>query len=41
MMTLNQSILYLLTRRKIDLKEAFAISPDVEELNSLIEKAGV
>lgn len=41
MMTLNQSILYLLMRRKIDLKEAFAISPDVEELNSLIEKAGV
>jgi twitching motility protein PilT len=41
MMTMNQSLIYLLTRRKITHKEAFAASSDVEELNSLIEKTGV
>ena len=41
MMTMNQSIMKALLRRKIEMKEAFAASPDPEELDSLLRKAGI
>lgn len=41
MMTMNQSLLTLLVRRKIDLKTAFGASPDPEELDALLKKAGI
>jgi twitching motility protein PilT len=41
MRTMNQSLLTLLMRRKIDLPGAFEISPDPEELDELLKKAGL
>lgn len=41
MMTLNQSLMNLVLKRKIDIKEAFEESPDVEELDSMLKKAGI
>ncbi len=41
MVTLNQSLLNLILKRKIDVKEAFEESPDVEELDQMLKKAGV
>lgn len=41
MMTMNQSIYNLLVRRKIDMKVAFAASPEPEELDTLLKKAGI
>lgn len=41
MMTMNQSLLALLMRRKIDLKTAFAASPEPDQLDQLMKKAGV
>lgn len=41
MMTLNQSLLNLVLRRKIDIKYAFKESPDIEELDRMLKKAGV
>ncbi len=41
MMTLNQSLMNLILKRKIDIKHAFEESPDVEELDALLKKAGI
>lgn len=41
MVTLNQSLLALLLRRKIELKTAFDCTSDPEEFDSLLKKAGV
>ncbi len=41
MITMNQSIMNLVVRRKIDLKEAFNASPDPDELDRMLRKAGL
>lgn len=41
MQTLNQSLLNLILKRKIDVKDAFSESPDVEELDKMLKKAGI
>jgi twitching motility protein PilT len=41
MMTLNQSLLNLVLKRKVDVKIAFEESPDVEELDTMMKKAGI
>ena len=41
MMTLNQSLLSLLIKRKVEVKDAFDESADVEELDQLLKKAGI
>jgi twitching motility protein PilT len=41
MVTLNQSLLNLILKRKIDIKNAFEESADVEELDSMLKKAGI
>lgn len=41
MNTFNQSLVKLVLRRKIDFRVAFSISPDPEELDSLMKKAGI
>ena len=41
MMTMNQSLLSLLLRRKIEMKTAFGASTDPEELDILLKKAGI
>lgn len=41
MVTMNQSILSLLVKRKIDLNNAFKASPDPDELDGMLRKAGV
>lgn len=41
MVTLNQSLLTLVMRRKITVRDAFAVSPDPTELDKLMKKAGV
>ena len=41
MMTLNQSLLNLILKRKVEVKNAFEESPDVEELDTLLKKAGI
>lgn len=41
MITMNQSLLNLILKRKIDIKDAFAESPDVDELDGMLKKAGV
>ena len=41
MITLNQSLLNLVLKRKISLKDAFAESSDPEELDQLLKKAGI
>lgn len=41
MVTLNQSLLNLILKRKIDIKSAFEESPDVEELDQMLKKAGI
>jgi twitching motility protein PilT len=41
MTTINQNLLSLVLRRRIDLKVAFEHTPDPEELNILLKKAGV
>ncbi len=41
MVTMNQSIMNLLLKRKIDMKVAFEASLDPEELDSLLKKAGI
>lgn len=40
MRTMNQSLMGLVMRRRIDLKVAFENSPDPDELDSLLKKAG-
>lgn len=41
MVTMNQSLMQLLMRRKVDMKVAFEASPDPEELDSMLKKAGI
>ncbi len=41
MITINQSLLNLVLRRRIELKAAFEATPDPEEFNNLLKKAGV
>jgi len=41
MITLNQSLVNLVLKRKIEVKDAFDESADVEELDQLLKKAGI
>ena len=41
MMTLNQSLLKHVLKRKIDVRQAFFYSPDPEELDKMLKQAGV
>ncbi len=41
MMTLNQSLLNLIIRRRIHLKEALTVSQDIDELEDMMKKVGV
>jgi len=41
MVTLNQSLMNLIMKRKIDVKNAFEESPDVDELDHMLRKAGI
>lgn len=41
MVTMNQSLVNLLVKRKIDLKTAFAATPEPEQLDQLLKKAGI
>ena len=41
MITLNQSLLKLVLKRKIDVRQAFFYSPDPEELDKMLKQAGV
>jgi twitching motility protein PilT len=41
MVTMNQSLLNLVLRKKIDLKTAFSASPEPEQLDALLRKAGL
>lgn len=41
MVTMNQSLVNLLMKRKIDVKTAFAASPEPDQLDALLKKAGL
>ena len=41
MQTMNQALMGLILKRKIDMREAFKYSPDPEELDQLLKKAGI
>jgi twitching motility protein PilT len=41
MVTMNQSLIHLLMRRKIDMKVAFEASPEPEQLDQMLKKAGI
>ena len=41
MQTMNQSLLNLILKRKVEIRDAFASSPDPEELDQLLKKAGL
>lgn len=41
MMTMNQSLMSLLQRRKVTMKVAFEASPDPEELDAMLKKSGM
>lgn len=41
MITMNQSLLSLIMKRKVDIKHAFEQSPDVEELDTMLKKVGI
>lgn len=41
MVTLNQSLLSLVMSRRVDLRSAFAVSADPEELDKMLKKAGL
>lgn len=41
MITMNQSLLKLIMKRKVDLRAAFEVSPDPEELDKLLKQAGI
>jgi twitching motility protein PilT len=41
MITMNQSLVKLLVKRKIDVKVAFEFTPDPEELDKLLKQAGI
>lgn len=41
MVTMNQSLMSLLVKRKIDVKTAFSASPEPDQLDSMLKKAGI
>ncbi|MCB0364758.1 MAG: type IV pilus twitching motility protein PilT [Bdellovibrionaceae bacterium] len=41
MITLNQSLLNLILKRKVDIRSAFSVTPDPEELDKLLKQAGI
>ena len=41
MVTMNQSLMNLLVKRKIELRNAFESSPDPDELDQMLKKAGI
>ena len=41
MVTMNQSLVNLLVKRRIDMKTAFSASPEPEQLDQLLKKAGI
>lgn len=41
MVTMNQSLMNLLVRRRIDVKTAFAASPEPDQLDQMLKKAGL
>lgn len=41
MVTLNQSLMDLIIKRKVELRQAFMASPDPEELDKMLKKAGI
>ncbi len=41
MQTMNQALMALILKRKIEMREAFKYSPDPEELDNLLKKAGI
>ncbi|MBK7844453.1 MAG: type IV pilus twitching motility protein PilT [Bdellovibrionales bacterium] len=41
MMTLNQSLLNFILKRKIDIRSAFSVTADPEELDKLLKQAGI
>lgn len=41
MITLNQSLLKLVLTRKVNIRNAFSASPDPEELDKMLKKAGI
>lgn len=41
MITMNQSIMNLVVKRKIDLAQAFKASPDPDELDNMMRRAGI
>ena len=41
MVTMNQSLMGLLIKRKIDVKTAFASSPDPDQLDGMLKRAGI
>lgn len=41
MCTLNQSLVQLILKRKVELRKAFSVTPDPEELDQLLTKAGI
>lgn len=41
MMTMNNSLMSLILKRKVDIKDAFMFSPDPEELDKALQKAGI
>jgi twitching motility protein PilT len=41
MITMNQSLMNLLLKRKIYVKTAFAASPEPEQLDGMLKKAGI
>ncbi|MES2854280.1 MAG: type IV pilus twitching motility protein PilT [Bdellovibrionota bacterium] len=41
MVTMNQSLMNLLIKRKIDIKTAFSASPEPDQLDGMLKKAGI
>jgi twitching motility protein PilT len=41
MQTMNQCLFDQVMKRKVDLRQAFMVSPDPEELDKMFKKAGV
>ena len=38
---MNQSLVNLIVKRKIDVRTAFSASPDPDQLDTLLKKAGI
>ena len=41
MITMNQSLVSLIVKRKIDVRTAFSASADPDQLDSMLKKAGI